>query len=129
MVNPRARHRGRHKDLRGQEKGETVTSPGAQAILPSKGGDLVISNSIQSVTPVETKPVVDEEQLLLMPIKELRKQGDRGLNPKILLFQDAILEGQLSSQEMQAARGKSVGETPEEIASMLVNSAVDNSAL
>jgi len=79
--------------------------------------------------PVNTEPAIDEKQLLSLPIEELRKQGNRTLNPKILLFKDAILEGQLSSQEMQASRGKTVGETPDDVASILVNSAVDNSAL
>lgn len=129
MVSPRARHRGRHKDHRGQEKGEAATSPREQAVAPAKGDTPVIPNTIQNVMPVNTEPAIDEKQLLSLPIEELRKQGNRTLNPKILLFKDAILEGQLSSQEMQASRGKTVGETPDDVASILVNSAVDNSAL
>jgi hypothetical protein len=106
-----------------------VTSPDVQSLAPSQGTGPEISNRIQNVRLVETEPVIDEKQLLSLPIEELRKQGETRLNPKILLFKGAVLEGQLSSQEMQAARGKTVGQASEDIASVLVNSAVDNSAL
>jgi hypothetical protein len=104
-----------------------MTPPNKQSAAPSPGDEPSISNRIQNVTAVDTKTEIEESHLLSLPIEELRKQGDRGLNPKITLFKDTILEGQLP--DMQALRGTPIGEVPEDIASKLINSAVDNSAL
>lgn len=127
MVSPRARHRGKHKDLRGQEKSESVTSPDGQSIVPPQGQNPAISKTIQNVKPLEAEPVIDEKKLLSLPIDEARKLGgETRLNRKLLpWFEGAVLEGQLT--DMQGQRGKTVGEAPEDIACILVNSAVDNS--
>jgi hypothetical protein len=129
LVSLRARHKGKHKDREGQENSGTVTPQNARSIAPSTGNGPLIPNTIQDVTPVSTETADDENRLLSLPIEELKTLGGRSVNPKVALFRGALLEGQLSSEEMQAARGKTVEEANDDIASILVNSAVDNSAL
>ena len=126
MVSPRTRPRGKPKDPRGSRGGEKIdvndpaTGP---ALIPI--ADIIQNVSPNTLTPLET----NDEELLSLSIEQLRERNTPSISPKIALFRDALLEGQLSSPEMKAARGKTVEEAAEAIASALINSAVDNSAM
>jgi hypothetical protein len=131
MVNTRLKPR-RSSRTSAKEPSGGFPPERSEAVLPA-----IPKSNGATENPIQKVPLASAPQEEVKPDsldnfsieKPTQSSKQTNTDPQVKFFSDAVLEGQLSSNELNSVRGKQLGSIPESLAKMLINGAVDTSSL